>query len=558
MAQSLTSTSESRVMSDSLPPESLRLIHSLQSPASYEHTALRVDLMETHISWVLLTGTYAYKIKKPVDFGFVNFTTLDRRKFFCEEELRLNGRLAPRLYLEVVPVTGTPEAPHMGGAGEPLEYAVKMRQFSQEALLDQAIKTGRLHAEHIDKLAEEIADFHRRIAVARPEGETPEFGTKEQVLAAAWGNFRPLLEQDLDAAGHPIGHSRLPAEFHHSQDQLQQLLAWTQTQGKRLSSRFEERRTEGAVRECHGDMHLGNMLLEDNEIAIFDGIEFNADLRWIDVLSEIAFCLMDLADWNRPDFAHRLLNAYLEHTGDYRGLDVLPFYLTYRALVRAKVAHLGWKQQEETETDIRNKLATRRQEYLDLAAKFTEPGQPLLIITHGFSGSGKTFGTQGLVETLGAVRVRSDVERKRLAGLDRSEKSHSELEDNLYSAASTDATYRHLADCAEHILSAGFPAIVDATFLKAKHRSTMRQLAERLQVPFLILDFQAREEQLRERIAKRLEQGADPSEADLEVLDYQRKNQEPLAPEEQGFVIPVNTEEARFAERLLKDVTQRQ
>ena len=545
-------------MSDQLPPESLKMIHSLQSSKCYGHAVERVDLMETHISWVLLTGDYAYKIKKPVDFGFVNFSTLDRRKFFCEEELRLNGRLAPGLYLEVVPITGTSDQPRMGGEGEALEYAVKMRQFSQEALLDHAIKTGRLQAEHIDKLAEEIADFHQRIDVAKPGGETREFGTKQQVLDAAWGNFRPLLEQDLDAAGKPVGDSRLPAEFHHTLNQLHGLLAWTQAQAERLGPRFEERRLEGAVRECHGDMHLGNMLLEDDGVAIFDGIEFNANLRWIDVQSEVAFCLMDLTDWNRPDLAHRLLNDYLERTGDYRGLDVLPFYLTYRALVRAKVAHLGWKQHKEKETEIRDQLAEKRQEYLDLATRFTEPRKPLLIITHGVSGSGKSFGTQRLLETLGAVRVRSDVERKRLAGLEGSDPSHSEIEGNLYSAASTEATYQQLADGAEHILAAGFPAIVDATFLKAKHRALMRQLAERLKVPFLILDFQATDEQLRERIAERLKQAADPSEANLEVLEYQLKTREPLLPEEQAFVMPVNTADANFAERLLEEVVQHQ
>ncbi len=545
-------------MSDQLPLESLKMIHALQSPMCYGHPVQSVDLMETHISWVLLTGDYAYKIKKPVDFGFVNFSTLDRRKFFCEEELRLNGRLAPGLYLEVVPIVGTFDEPHMGGEGEALEYAVKMRQFSQEALLDHAIKNGRLQVEHIDNLAEEIADFHKRIAVAKPEGETGEFGTKEQVLDAAWGNFQPLLQEDLNAAGQPQGNSRLPAEFHQTLNQLHRLLAWTQAQAERLSPRFDERRLEGAVRECHGDMHLGNMLLEDGEIVIFDGIEFNANLRWIDVLSEVAFCLMDLTDWNRPDFAHRLLNAYLERTGDYRGLDVLPFYLTYRALVRAKVAHLGWKQHEEHETEIRNQLAAKRQEYLDLATRFTEPQQPRLIITHGLSGSGKSFGTQPLLETLGAVRVRSDVERKRLAGLARSDQSHSELEGNLYSADSTEATYQRLANCAEHIIDAGFHAIVDATFLKAKHRALMRELAERLKVPFLILDFQATDAQLHERITKRLEQGADPSEANLAVLDHQLKTREPLTPEEQGFGIRVNTTDAGFADRLLDDVMQRQ
>ncbi len=544
-------------MADPLPAESVRLIESLKSPVIYGDQVQRVDLLETHISWVLLAGEYAYKIKKPVDFGFVDFTTLERRKFFCEEELRLNGRLASKLYLEVVPLLGPVDDPRIGGEGDILEYAVKMRQFPQEALLTHSIENGRLHPEHIVRLAREIADFHHKIAVADPTGKTADYGTRENILNDAWDNFRVLSGKEIDADGNIIGDSNLPKEFQQTEKPLQKLLIWTQTQTKHLSRRFEDRRSEGFIRECHGDMHLGNMLLEHDEIVIFDGIEFNAKLRWIDVMNEIAFCLMDLADWNRPDYAHRLLNIYLEHTGDYRGLDVLPFYLTYRALVRAKVAHLSWRQHENNEPDIRQELATKRQEYIELALKFIEPKRPLVIITHGLSGSGKSFGTQGLVESLGAVRVRSDVERKRLAGLNRLEQSQSKLEAGLYSSGSTTATYQHLAKCAEHIVIAGFPAILDATFLKAEHRLMMRELANRLNVPFMILDFKATKEQLRKRIRNRLKEGADPSEASLDVLEYQLKNQEPLGPEELEFSIPVNTEAANFVEELHESVKRR-
>ncbi len=539
-------------MTDALPPESLRLINALKSTDRFGETVKQVKLMETHISWILLTGDFAYKIKKPVDFGFVNFTTLDRRRFFCEEELRLNRRLAPDLYLGVMPITGTFDDPRIDGEGEAIEYAVKMREFPQQALLSQAIEAGRLQAEHIDNLAAVIADFHHRAEVAKTEGATASFGTPGNILKAAWDNFRVLFEQDIDAAGRLQGQSRLPGELLSTDELLKTLLSWTQTQARQLSGRFAERKNEGAVRECHGDMHLGNMLLEDGEIVIFDGIEFNADLRWNDVMSEIAFCLMDLADRRRPDFAHRLLNVYLEHAGDYGGLDVLPFYLSYRALVRAKVAHLGWRQHEESDTAGRAELAGRREDYIGLAESFTTPRRPRLMITHGLSGSGKSFGTQPLIESLGAVRVRSDVERKRLAGLQRSDKSRSELEGGLYSADSTRDTYRHLARCAEQIAKAGFPAIVDATFLKAEHRTWMRELAERLGVPFVILDFRARDEVLRQRIADREQQGADPSEAGLEVLDYQIQTREPLTPEELSFAIAVDTEEPGYAEKLLK------
>lgn len=526
-------------MTASLPPDSIRLIESLRSPEVYGSDVGQVELLETHISWVLLAGDLAYKIKKPVDFGFVDFRTLDRRRVFCEEELRLNRRLAPKLYLAVVPITGTIENPLINGEGEALEYAVKMQRFPQEALLNHAIENGMLHPEHIDELGREIAEFHQQIAVARPDGEAADFGTEAHVLNNAWDNFRTLLEADIDSEGNVRSESESPEDFQPANESLLGLLAWTQAQAKRLSQRFDDRRNEGQVRECHGDMHLGNMLLENEKIVIFDGIEFNPELRWIDVMNEIAFCLMDLADRNRPDYAHRLLNIYLEHSGDYGGLDVLPFYITYRALVRAKVAHLRYKQQEPSETSLRQELKAKRQEYIHLATKLIEPKKPLVIITHGLSGSGKSFGTQSLVESLGAVRVRSDVERKRLAGLGRLAESQSKPEAGLYSAASTEATYHYLAKCAEHIIAAGYPAILDATFLKASHRAMMRDLAKRLDVPYVILDFEASEAQLRERITKRLEQGADPSEANLEVLEHQLKTREPLTPEEQLFVIAV-------------------
>jgi predicted kinase len=354
-----------------------------------------------------------------------------------------------------------------------------------------------------------------------------------------------LLEANIDSDGEIQSATPLPEEFQLVNGPLRKLLDWTKAQAQALAKRFEDRRNEGWVRECHGDMHLGNMLLEHDEVVIFDGIDFNPELRWIDVMNEIAFSVMDLADRNRPDYANRLLNTYLEHTGDYSGLDVLPFYRTYRALVRAKVAHLGWKQHESSETSLRQELAMKRQEYINLAIKLIEPKKPRLMITHGLSGSGKSFGTLGLVESLGAVRVRSDVERKRLAGLDRLENSQEMPKADLYSSASTEATYSHLAKCAERIITAGFPTILDATFLKARHRAMMRALAERLGVPYVILDFEATEEQLRERITNRLKQGADPSEANLDVLEQQIKTREPLTPEEQPFVWPVNSQQAK-------------
>jgi uncharacterized protein len=370
-------------MSGHLPPEYSRLIEALHSPACYPHPVGKVELIETHISSVLLTGDFAYKIKKPVDFGFVDFSTLKRRKFFCEEELRLNGRLAASIYLDAVPITGTPDDPRVEGEGEPLEFAVKMRQFPQEALLSHAIENGLLHPEHIDTLAEEIAEFHNRIAVAKPGEDGWQYGTPEKIARAAYGNLQALLNQQIAPEGSLVGEDQMPEELRSSRSVLLMFLDYTRSEAERLANRFEERRQEGAVRECHGDMHLGNMLLENEAVLIFDGIEFNPDFRWIDVQSEIAFCVMDLIDRGRPDFAWRLLNGYLERTGDYGGLAVLPFYLIYRALVRAKVAHLGYEQQDQSEEKTRKRLMNQRQEYLDLAKELLDPKSPCLVITRG-------------------------------------------------------------------------------------------------------------------------------------------------------------------------------
>jgi len=541
-------------MTEPLPPESARLIESLHAPDCYPHSAADIQLIETHISWVLLTGEFAYKIKKPVDLGFVDFSTLDRRKFFCDEELRLNGRLAESIYLSAVPITGTSENPCIQGEGEAIEYAVKMRQFPQEALLSHAIENEKLHWEHIDKLAEEIADFHQRIDVARPEEGSWKYGTAEKAFAAAFANFQALLDQEIDDAGAPSGESQLPEEFQDTRPQLLELLEWTRKEAERLKEPVEDRREEGAVRECHGDMHLGNMLLEGDEVLVFDGIDFNADLRWIDVLSEIAFCVMDLIDRGRPDFAWRLLNRYLEHTGDYAGLDVLPFFLTYRALVRAKVAHLGYEQHDQFDAEARKASAESRREYLDLATNFTKPRTRFLAITHGVSGSGKSLGTERLMEDLGAIRVRSDVERKRLAGLDRLETSGSDKRDEMYSAEFSKRTYERLAGCAEAILKAGFPVILDATFLKKEQREMLRNSADDLDVPFQLLDFQASEAELRRRLLAREN---DPSEAGLDVLNKQLEDREELTAAEQALAISIDTEQSDFAASIAREVSRR-
>ena len=281
-----------------------------------------VALIETHISYVLLTGQFAYKIKKAVELGFLDFRTLAARRFYCDEELRLNRRFAPELYLDVVAITGSVEAPVFGGTGPAIEYAVKMREFAQDGLASQVLGRGELSAPHIDTLAAKVAAFHHAACVANVSGP---FGVPASVLRTALQNFaqiRSLLNTQAEVS------------------ELAALAAWTEREHAACIAAMARRRGEGFVRECHGDLHLGNIAFVEGELTIFDGIEFNEEMRWIDVMSEIAFTAMDLRDRGRPDLAHRFLNAYLEITGDYDGLSVLRFYIVYRAMVRAKISRL--------------------------------------------------------------------------------------------------------------------------------------------------------------------------------------------------------------------------
>ena len=500
--------------------EALRLPASLLDRACYPHPAGRVRLVETHISWVLLTGAYAYKVKKPVDLGFANFSTLALRRRYCKEEVRLNRLLAPGLYLGVVAIRGSPQHPRVGGKGRILDYAVKMRQFSQEALASRALARGRLGPAEIDDLAATIAAFHTVTSVV--PAEKP-LGTPAAILASALQNFDQMLPL--------IGSAR-------ERRALQTLRQWSEHEHAARQGDFAARKSGGFVRECHGDLHLGNIALLDRRPVPFDCIEFSDDLRCIDVMSEIGFLVMDLIDRHRADLAWRFLNRYLEATGDYDGIAVLRFYLVYRALVRAKI-HLMRARQPGLESSEKRRLLGCFRVYVRLAGQLAASRRGAVIIAHGLSGSGKTTATQSLIERAGAIRLRSDLERKRMHGLAALAASGSGLATGLYTPARTAAVYRRLGTTARGIARAGYPVIVDATFLRRTEREAFHALSEHLEVPFAILDFRVPLAVLRARVAARLSRGDDASEADLAVLARQIAAREPLTPAEMAASVVV-------------------
>ena len=469
-------------------------------------------MIETHISWILLTGEFAYKIKKPLDLGFLDFSTLDKRLAACREEVRLNRRLAPDIYIGVVPITGTPEAPHINGMGEAFEYAVKMRQFPAEATLDRLDAEGCMTAQQVEAIAATLARFHLE-GCDKAAADSP-WGSPEAVWQPVAQNFAqiaPHLENAADRA------------------RLDALSRWSKSAHDRLAPLMAERKQNGFVRECHGDLHLGNLAWVDGRLLVFDCIEFNPDLRWIDIQSEIAFCYMDLQQRGHAQWAWLFLNLWLDETGDYEGLALLRYYAVYRAMVRAKVAAIRMAQLDGAE---REAVLKEVRALLDLATRLTDSMTASLAITHGFSGSGKSTVTRKLMQAPGAIRLRSDIERKRLAGLDASARTGSGVGEKIYAADATRQTYTRLAELAGKLLDAGWPVIVDATFLMRWQRDLLREAARTRNVGFSILDFPVPLETLKSRILQRSKAGNDASEADLSVLQHQLGSEEKLDKDE--------------------------
>lgn len=511
------------------------LIAALQNPALYPHAVDGFQVIETHISWVLLTGPFAYKIKKPANFGFLDFTSLDARQHFCGEELRLNQRLTEGLYLEVLPITGSESAPQLGGSGPAIDYVLKMRQFPQSQLLSAVQARGELTPAHIDALAKQIGDFHGRTPAVAADHP---LCSPQSIVAPMRQNFeqiRPLLSETADL------------------QQLDALEAWVEASITRLEPLLARRSTAGAIRECHGDIHLGNATLLDGHVVLFDCIEFNEEFRLIDIALDAAFLAMDLEDRGLKTLSRRFVSAWLEHSGDYDALELFNLYKAHRALVRAKVALFSLAHQSAPE----QQAATLRQyrNYANLAESYSAIPSPFLAITSGVSAVGKSHVALRLVEALGAIRLRSDVERKRLFGEQSGAKN--DLYSGIYTPEATQATYQRLHQLAENALHAGYPVVLDAAYLKQAQRSAAWQVAEQNGDPFLILDCQAPQEVIAGWLQQRQRDGGDPSDATLEVIQAQQANREALSDDEQAHSRRVDTHDAASLDSLIERIRQR-
>ena len=503
-------------------------VEQLLEPQVFSHEVTQLSLLETHISWVVLTGPFAYKIKKPVTFSFVDYSTLEKRKTFCEREVELNRRFAPELYLGVVSIfqgedglqvgeelnesceADRPLSPVAMATNKPIAYAVKMRQFAQDALVAAKLEQAELTANDVEQFGARIAQFHKLLEQAPPHLKSAQAA---RIFADTLDNFSLFYSAFED-------DPRLQT--------IKDLEHWTREQFVRLKPDFTKRLEKGYVRRCHGDLHLKNVVQLDGQLVPFDGIEFNEDFQWVDVLSEIAFPTMDFVARGRPDLGWRFLNAYLEATGDYEGLRVFQFYFVYRAMVRAKVTWLNPKnrpvpaQRNDTSSSSDNDPFTGPwDKYLSAATTMAFQWTPSLSIMHGFSGSGKSTVALKVIEESGGIRIRSDVERHRLI-------HQSEIQEK-YSSENIARVYARLLELAKCVLKSGLPVVIDATFLKRHQREDFESLCEEWRIPYRILDCQAPFEELCQRIQNRM---ADPSEATLGVLKRQMETHDPLTPEE--------------------------
>lgn len=496
------------------------IIESLRDPCAYPYPVDAVECIETHISWVLLAGDFAYKIKKPLNLGFLDFSSLRRRRFYCEEEVRLNKPWAPDIYLGVVPITRRDGQAKIGGEGTAVEYAVKMRRFDPAMCLDVQLADGRLSIADMSELAGMLGKRHEAAPTIAAELRTQ---TVSRAIELIRENFPPLenvIERPL----------------------YDELYRWTMRQLDELAPVLWQRFDDSWFRQCHGDLHLRNIVRLPDGITTFDCIEFSTDLRNTDVMADIAFLVMDLVAKQQLNLAAHCINRYLEVTGDYPGMQVFNLYFVYRCLVRAKVAVI--RGNERTDPGDRQKDLEKAHGYCEMARHQTNLGVPLLVIMNGMSGSGKTWVAGQLMAALPAIRIRSDIERKRLFKLDETASSDSDVGGGVYTSDVSDEVYSKLNKLAAGLLQAGHNVVLDASFLRLARRDSARAVAERTGADLVFLQTTAEDSVLRERIRARSARADDASEADTSVLDYQLRTAESLTADEQQRTVSCNSEDA--------------
>lgn len=494
----------------------MSLIEQMSQAGFYPHKVVEpIELIQTHVSYVFLTGDYAYKVKKPVNFGFLDYSTLEARSHFCRQELEMNKRGAPELYLEVLPVTQTGEKFNLGGSSEVVEYALKMRQFPQSALLSEMFAQGTLTESHMEELGRVVAQYHEQ---SQSSDRIRTFGEVAQV--------RQAIDENYQQTKNYIGTAQTQAQYAETKK-------YTDNFFTGRSQLFKSRIEKNKIRECHGDLHLRNICLWNDKILLFDCIEFNEPFRFVDVMYDVAFTVMDLQARQRPDFGNAFLNTYAEQTGDWEGLQVLPLYLSRQAYVRAKVTSFLLDDPGIPEA-AKAEAAATASGYYKLAWEYTKPRKGKLILMSGLSGAGKSTTARLLARKLDAIHLRSDAVRKHLGKIPLSERGSEEL----YTPEMTQKTYDRLLQLGVMLAHQGFTVILDAKYDRAALRANAIDLADFQQLPLQIMHCIAPVEVLRDRLSART---GDIADATADLLESQIANTEAFTTMEQPYVQTIDT-----------------
>ncbi len=502
-----------------------RLITRMQQPSFYTHAvAENIELIQTHASYIFLTGEYAYKVKKNVNYGFLNYSTLAKRKHFIEAEFKLNKKIAPELYLEVLPISDRDGKFILGGSDNIVEYALKMRAFPQENLLSNLLQEGKLSCDRFTELGKIVAHFHNHAATSK---YISSFGTVDKISAAFTENYQQSQKY--------LGTVQ-------TKEQFTKTKAYTDSFFATREGLFINRVKQNKIKECHGDLHLKNICLWQGKIQLFDRIEFNESFRFVDTMYDVAFTVMDLEARGKLEFANTFLNSYLEHTGDWIGLLILPIYLSRQAYVRAKVNSFLLDDPQIDEAD-RQEATRTASDYYRQAYQYTQSEPGKLIIMSGLSGSGKSSVAREIARNIDAIQIRSDAVRKYLADIPLDESGA----DDIYTPEMTQKTYDRLLELGITLAKAGYTIILDAKYDRLALRQPVIAQAQTENIPLKIVHCTAPMSVLCDRLNQR--QG-DISDATADLIVSQQAKAEDFTKTEQAYVTTVDTSRSDWQEKL--------